>query len=84
MPAERLKQYQLSRRWRTTTVANTPYVSALLDGEGPVASGYDLVALLGYDGAPSRNMLRDALDFGDAWTKTNTTPVYAGSDPPDD
>jgi hypothetical protein len=75
MPASRLRELQVSRRWRTTTIGDTPYIEANLEGNptGSIKLGYNLVAVIGYDGAPSRNMLGNSLNptTSAPWVGTN-------------
>lgn len=84
MPAFNLKILQPSAKpWRNTTLTNTPYIYANMDTGGPVALGYNAVAVVGYKtDAPSRNWFRNALDLGDGWTLTNCTSAAAETNPP--
>ena len=87
LPASNLKTLQPSVRWRATTISDTPYVEAdLFGGASFLDLDYDVVGLIGYDGAPTRNMLRQAQELdGSAWTQTGTGTVQldAGGDHPD-
>lgn len=86
MPGSNLRVLQPSVRWRTATIANTPYVEANLEGNpvGSINLGYDAVAIVGYDGAPSRNLLRDSLLLASSayWAATNALVSSALVDPP--
>lgn len=84
MPASRLRELQPSRRWRGTTISDTPWIQANLWASDPRPPlGYDLVAVIGYDGAPSRNMHRSAVTLA-GWTKANNVvpQTYAAIAPP--
>ena len=72
MPGTQLRVLQMSERARITTISDTPTFDANLEGSpvGSIRLGFNFVAVLGYDGAPSRNMERQAGRFGvdAAWT----------------
>lgn len=75
MPGSRLRELQVSRRARITTISDTPYFEADF-ASSSLGLGYDVVAVIGYDGAPSRNMLRSAHRPGlddPPWTRVGMT-----------
>ena len=85
MPASRLENLQISRRWRGTTISNTPWIQWEHSGNyGEAALGYNVVAVIGYDGEATRNMLHDSLRFGlnVAWTNTNLSWAQSTQQPP--
>ena len=75
MPGSNLRVLQMSERTRITTISDTPFFGAQLEGSpiGSIRLGFNFVGVLGYDGAPSRNMERQAGRFGvdAAWTVSN-------------
>ena len=66
MPGSRLRELQVSRRSRVTTISDTPRYDLSLAGTpaGSIIADYDVVAVVGYDGAPHRNMFRYATRWG--------------------
>lgn len=58
MPPENMGVLQVSKRWRQPTIANTPSLDLGLDASQVRGVLYDVVAIIGYDGLPTRNMLR--------------------------
>ena len=83
MPASNLKELQPSERTRITTITDTPHVQGALDGGGAVSTGYDVLFVAAYDGAPSRNMLRSALNLtATEWTYVNVTNTPGIVSPP--
>ena len=80
MPGSQLRVLQVSERARITTIADTPYFGASMEGSplGSINPSYNVVAVIGYDGAPSRNMFRNAhrVMIDAVWT---TSGFSAGS-----
>jgi hypothetical protein len=81
MPAANLKKRAVSKRTRLTTISGSTYYGANISANEDPASGFDLVAVIGYDGAPSRNMLRNQFDLADAsWTVNDlSTPAKSNA-----
>lgn len=86
MPVENLQNLQPSDRWRATTITSTPWVEAQLFGGVTAAevAAWDTVAFIAYDGADSRNLLRDAHDMdllgadNGTWVDTNVFSPTTG------
>ncbi len=77
MPLSNLRVLQMSERTRMTTISGSTHI--ILDGTALVSPevGFDLVAVLGYDGAPTRNMLRNSVSSASgSWTHNNMLLLF--------
>ncbi len=74
MPESNLRVLQPSVRWRALTEADTPWVELSFGGGyGTQSIQYDTIALLAYDGSPTRNLLRNpGRPASTPWSATGT------------